>query len=328
MNEHLSQEEIDTLLKGVDSGEIDTKSGRISAGGDAVPYELGSQDLTHGHHLPAINMVNERFARSYEKNISTMLRRPVEVSSEGAKIQRFDDFSGSLKAPSNLNLININQLHGPGLLVIEPEFVLSTVDNYFGGDGRYQLTIEDREFTPTENHVIRLLLDMCFIDLVSAWQPVMPLDFVFLRSEIDPQFAGIVSADEAVVVSTFNVELEGGNGAFHIVIPNSMLESVKELDGDGALTEQNGIDEDWIRAIKDGMKQAVVEIECTMAHTKLALSDVLKLNPGDVIPVDLPELVMVRAAETPIFRGAIGVSNGKNSVQFVTAIERPDYSHD
>ena len=41
---------------------------------------------------------------------------------------------------------------------------------------------------------------------------------------------------------------------------------------------------------------AIVEIDCSMAHTKLTLIDVLKLNPGDVIPVDMPELVTVRAA--------------------------------
>ena len=328
MNEHLSQEEIDTLLKGVDSGEVSTESGRLSAAGEVIPYELGSQDLTHGSHIPAMDMVNERFARRFEKSMSNMIRRSVEVSVEGVQLQKFKDFSGNLKTPANLNLININPLHGSGLFVIEPELVLSTVDNFFGGDGRYQVNMEDREFTPTENHVIQLLLGMSFNDLASAWEPLINLDFVYLRSETDPQFASIVSPDEVVVVTTFSVELDGGNGALHVVMPNSMLDPIKDLDRTGTGAEQNGIDEEWIRALKDGMKQAVVEIDCSMAHTKLALSDVLRLNPGDVIPVDLPELVMVRATKTPIFRGVIGVSNGKNAVQFVMPIERPDYSHD
>jgi flagellar motor switch protein FliM len=328
VNEHLSQEEIDTLLKGVDSGEVSTKSDRLLASGEVIPYELGSQDLTHGSHMPAMDMVSERFARSFEKNISNMLGRSVEVSVEGIKLQKFIDFSCNLKSPANLNLININPLHGTGLFVIEPELVLTTVDNFFGGDGRYQVNMEDREFTPTENRVIQLLVDMSFTDLANAWEPLINLDFVYLRSETDPQFASIVSSDEVVVVTTFSVELDGGNGTLHVVMPNSMLDPIKELDRSSTGAEQNGIDEEWIRALKDGMKQAVVEIDCSMAHTKLALSDVLKLNPGDVIPVDLPELVMVRAMKTPIFRGAIGVSNGKNAVQFAMPIERPDYSHD
>ena len=112
-----------------------------------------------------------------------------------------------------------------------------------------------------------------------------------------------------------------------MVVPNSMLTPVKDLDRADAGMKQEGVDEAWLRALKDGVRQAVVEVDCTMAHTRLALSDVMRLNPGDIIPVDLPELVTVRAARAPVFKGVIGVSNGKNAVQFVMPVERPDYSN-
>ena len=328
MNENLSQEEIDTLLKGVDSGEISTGSGRLHASGEVVPYELGIQDLSVVKHLPALDMVNERFTRSFEKSISSMLRRTVDVSAEGVQIMRFSDFQEKLQIPTSLNLININPLHGAGLFVIEPELVFSTVDNFFGGNGRYQANIEEREFTPTENRVIQLFLDMSFFEFKSAWEPVFDVEFVFVKSEIDPQFSNIVDRDEAVVVSSFKMELEGSSGVFHLVLPNSMLEPIRDLPGSGVNAELDGADEIWVRALKEELKEAVVEIDCAMAHTKLPLSDILNLNPGDVIPVDLPELVTVRAARTPIFRGVLGVSNGRNSVQFVTPVSRPDYTQD
>jgi flagellar motor switch protein FliM len=134
VNEHLSQEEIDTLLKGVDSGEIDTESSLAQASGDVVPYDLASQDLTLGKHLLALNMVNERFTRSFEKNISSMLRRTAEVSAVGVQVMRFSEFQNNLQMPISLNLININPLHGVGLFVIESDLVFSTVDNFFGGN--------------------------------------------------------------------------------------------------------------------------------------------------------------------------------------------------
>lgn len=328
MNENLSQEEIDTLLKGVDSGEISTESSRLSSSGEVVPYELGSHDLSIAKHLPALDMVNERFTRSFEKSISSMLRRTADVSAAGVQVMLFSDFQKKLQIPTSLNLISINPLHGTGLFVIEPELVFSTVDNFFGGNGRYQADIEEREFTPTENRVIQLFLDMSFFEFNNAWEPVLDLEFVFVKSEIDPQFANIVNHDEVVMVSTFRMELEGSSGEFHVVLPNSMLDPIRELTATGINAEQDGFDEMWARVLKEEMKEAVVEIDCSMAHTKLPLSDVLNLNPGDVIPVDLPELVTVRAAKTPIFRGVLGVSNGKNSVQFVAPITRPDYSHD
>jgi len=328
VNENLSQEEIDTLLKGVDSGEVSTESSRLSASGEVVPYELGSQDLSIAKHLPVLDMVNERFTRSFEKSISAMLRRTVDVTSAGVQVMRYSDFQKNLQIPTSLNIVNINPLHGAGLFVIDSELVFSTVDNYFGGNGRYQANIEERAFTPTENRVIQLFLDMSFSEFTNAWEPVFDLEFVFVKSETDPQFANIVDHSAVVVVSTFTMELEGSSGEFHLVLPNSMLEPIRDLDGTGINAEQDGVDEVWVRALKEEMKEAVVEIDCLMAHTKLPLSDVLNLNPGDVIPVDLPELVTVRAARAPIFRGVLGVSNGKNSVQFVAPITRPDYSHD
>lgn len=315
-------------MEGVDSGEISTNSGKLPASGEVVPYELGSQDLSIAKHLPALDMVNERFTRCFEKNISGMLRRAANVTAAGVQVMRFSDFQKNLQIPTSLNLININPLHGAGLFVIEAELVFSTVDNFFGGNGRYQANIEEREFTPTENRVIQLFLDMSFYEFTNAWEPVFDLEFVFVKSETDAQFANIVEPDEVVVVSSFTMELEGSSGEFHLVLPNSMLDPIRDLAGAGINVEQDGVDEVWTRTLKEEMKGAVVEIDCSMAHTKLPLSDVLNLNPGDVIPVDLPEMVTVRAARTPIFRGVLGVSNGKNSVQFVAPITRPDYSHD
>ncbi len=65
-----------------------------------------------------------------------------------------------------------------------------------------------------------------------------------------------------------------------------------------------------------------------MGHTKLTLGEVLNLNDGDVIPIDIPDVVTVRAANVPIFRGVLGNSNGKNAVQFVEPIIRPEYTND
>ena len=58
------------------------------------------------------------------------------------------------------------------------------------------------------------------------------------------------------------------------------------------------------------------------------LTEVMDLKPGDVIPFDLSDLLTVRAAKTPIFKGQFGVSNGKNALRFVEPIIRPDFSQE
>jgi flagellar motor switch protein FliM len=327
VKEQLSKEEIDTLLSSVDSGDVDTTPFDIDPA-DVEPYDLGSQDRITRGRIPTLDIINERFIRSLRVSMFNMIRRETEITATGVKMLKFSEYLGELSMPMSLNLIDINPLRGTGLCVIKPELVFSTVDNFFGGDGRYQTRIEEREFTPTENRVVQLLLDMFFTDMSEAWNPVMELDFKFQSSEVNPQFANIVNPADVVVISSFKVDINNGAGEFDFVMPYSMLEPIREVLDAGIHGEKADVDKRWVNTLKQEMTNVVVGLNSSMAHTKLTIAEVLNLNNGDVIPIEMPDLVTVRAADVPIFRGVLGNSNGKNSVQFVESIARPDYSND
>ncbi len=328
MNDILSQDEIDILLNGVDSGEVDTNADDMPTDGEARSYELGSQDRIIRGRMPTLDMINDRFSRYLRISMYNMLRRTIEVTVVGVSMIKFSEYVRGLFMPTSLNLVNISPLRGTGLFVIDPNLVFATVDNFFGGDGRYHTRIEGREFTPTENRVIQILLDLLFSDLEKSWKPVMELEYKYLNSEINPQFANIVSPTEVIVVQKFKMELEGGGGEFHVVMPYSMLEPIRESLDAGMQSDQAHTDQRWTNSLKEEMKQAIVKIDSTMCHTKMTIADVLNLNEGDVIPIDMPDQVTVRAAKIPIFKGVLGNSNGKNAVQFVSPIVRPDYMND
>ena len=132
MNEHLSQDEIDALLNGVDSGEVNTVPDRL-ADGEAVAYDLGSQDRIIRGRMPTLDMVNERFVRSLRISMFNMLRRSADINIVGVKMVKFSEYVRGLYMPTNLNLIQIKPLRGTGLFVIDPKLVFATVDNFFGG---------------------------------------------------------------------------------------------------------------------------------------------------------------------------------------------------
>lgn len=329
MNEHLSQDEIDTLLNSVDNGDIDTAPvhGEIDPA-DVEVYDFSSQDRIIRGRMPTLDMVNERFIRLIRNSMFNMLHRTIDITTTGVQLIKFSDYVKKLFMPTSLNLVHMNPLRGTALCVIDPNLVFSTVDNFFGGDGRYHTRIEGREFTPTENRVIQILLDHIFSDLSRAWQPVIEIEFKLQGSEINPQFVNIVSPSEVIVVTTFKMDLEGGGGEFHIVIPYSMLEPIRDLLDTGVKNDQEEVDQIWINTMKEEMKQACVQIDSSMAHTRLTLGEILNLNDGDIIPIEIPDLVTVRAGNVPIFRGVLGKSNGKNAIQFVEPVVRPEYSND
>jgi flagellar motor switch protein FliM len=121
------------------------------------------------------------------------------------------------------------------------------------------------------------------------------------------------------------MELEGGGGEFHVVMPYSMLEPIRESLDAGMQSDQANTDCRWTKSLKEELKQAVVDIDSSLCQIKMSIAEVLNLNEGDVIPIDMPDMVTVRAEKIPIFKGTLGNSNGKNAVQYVTPITRPEY---
>jgi len=227
----------------------------------------------------------------------------------------------SLFVPTSLNLVKIKPLRGTALFVIDPKLVFILVDNYFGGEGKFHTKIEGREFTPTEMRVIEMLLGLAFKDLKEAWAPILQVSFDYLNSEVNPQFANIVSPSEVVVVTTFHVELDGGGGDFHVTMPYSMVEPYREILDAGVQSDRSDTDERWVHALREDMKEATVELVTTLLEVTLNLGDVLEIKPGDIIPVDLPENSILKVEDIPIFRGAYGVHEGMNAVKISEAIK-------
>ena len=316
----LSQDEIDALLHGVNSGEVDIEP--PAAPGEARGYDFASQDRIIRGRMPTLEMINERFARLFRIGLFNMMRRTPELTVLGLELQKFNEYTHSLYVPTSLSLIRIKPLRGTALFVFEPKLVFAVVDNFFGGDGRYATKIEGREFTPTEMRVIKLLIRQAFLDLREAWAPVMPLEFEYMQSEVNPHFANIVAPSEIVVVSKFRIELDGGGGDLHVTMPYSMIEPIREQLDAGVQSDRADKDERWSLALREQIKDADVELETELVRTNISLRKLMSLKPGDIIPINMPKTIDLTVDGLPLFRGNFGVNNGHNAVRITEVVRR------
>jgi flagellar motor switch protein FliM len=316
MSDLLSQDEIDALLDGVEGGAVETGGDEPLPRDAVIQYDFTQQDRIVRGRLPTLEMVNDRFARYFRTGVFNVLRKTCEVSVLGVKMVKFAEYVHGLAVPSNLNLVRIKPLRGTALVVMEPRLVFTVIDNFFGGDGRFHARIEGRDFTATENRVIQIMLVELFGAMVEAWAPVLPLEFEYLSSEINPQFANIVSPTETVVVSRFHVELDGGGGEIHLTLPYAMVEPIRTLLDAGVQSDRVDRDDRWSETLHEEILDAEVELTSLLLETQLAIGDFLQLRPGDVIPVQMPDLTTVFAEDVPIFRGRYGQTNGHKAVRF------------
>ena len=315
----LNQDEIDALLHGVDSGAVKTEA--PVAPGEARNYDFSNQVRIVRGRMPTLEMINERFARLFRISLFNLLRRTPEVAVAPVKMLKFSEYVHSLHVPTNLNLVKIMPLRGTGLIVLDPKLVFTTVDNFFGGNGRYA-KIEGREFTATEQRIIHMLLKHVFADLKEAWSHVQRLDIEYVNSEINPHFANIVSPTEIVVITSFHVELDGGGGDIHITMPYAMIEPLRELLDAGVASDRVEHDERWVSALKEEIEDADVELTTLLGRSKLTMRQLMDMKPGDVLPCDFNGRATIMAEDVPIFRGKFGISNGQQAVQIEDRISR------
>ncbi|CAH0534106.1 Flagellar motor switch protein FliM [Vibrio stylophorae] len=322
MSDLLTQDEIDALLHGVD--DVDETETIEESHDGATSFDFSSQDRIVRGRMPTLELINERFARHMRISLFNMLRKTAEVSINGVQMLKFGEYQNTLYVPTSLNMVRFRPLKGTALVTMEARLVFILVENFFGGDGRFHAKIEGREFTPTERRIIQMLLKLVFEDYKEAWSPVMGVEFEYLDSEVNPTMANIVSPTEVIVVSSFHIELDGGGGDFHVVMPYSMVEPIRELLDAGVQSDKMDTDMRWSMALRDEILDVPVSLRAKLLDMDLALRDLMELQAGDIIPIDMPENITVFVEDLPTYHAKMGQRNDHIALKITEKLKRPE----
>jgi flagellar motor switch protein FliM len=316
----LSQEEVDALLKGV-NGDLDEVVPAVDESG-VRPYDLATQERIVRGRMPTLEIINERFARLFRISLFNFLHRTAEVSVGPVRVSKYSEFIRNLVVPTNLNLVHIKPLRGTSLIVFDPNLVFLLVDNMFGGDGRFHTRVEGREFTLTEQRIISRILNIVFETYSKSWEPVFPIEFEYMRSEMNTQFANIATPNEVVVTTTFTIELGPVSGQLHFCTPYSTIEPIRDILTSSLQGETLEMDKRWIRLLKQQIQTAEVELVANIGTADVTFGDLLSMKAGDVIPLDVPEAVTACVDGVPVMECGYGQING----QYALRIQKLIYS--
>ncbi len=309
----LSQEEVDVLLRGV-SGDAEEAQQDADTSGVRT-YNLATQERIVRGRMPTLEIINERFARLFRIGLFNFLRRTAEVSVGPVRVSKYSEFIRNLVVPTNLNLVHCKPLRGTALMVIDPNLVFLMIDNLFGGDGRFHTRVEGRDFTQTEQRIIQRVLEIWFETYRKSWEPVHPLEFEYIRSEMNTQFANIATPNEVVVSTTFTVELGSQSGEMHVCMPYSMIEPIRDLLTSSLQGETLEMDQRWIKLLKQQIQTAEVELVVDLGNIRMTLADVMQMRAGDVISLDIADTLEAKVAGVPVMLCTHGQLNGQYAIR-------------
>ena len=311
----LSQAEIDALLNGDSDSAVEENTSQKGES-DIRPYDPNTQRRMVRERLQALEIINERFARSYRMALFNLLRRSPDITVGAIKIQPYHEFARNLPVPTNLNLIHLKPLRGTALVVFSPSLVFIAVDNLFGGDGRFPTKVEGREFTATEQRVIRRMLALALEGYSEAWKPIYPLDVEYVRSEMQVKFTNITTSPNDIVITTpFQVEIGNLIGEFNIWIPFSMIEPLRETLVNPPLENSSAEDQNWRDTLVKQVQHSELELIANFGEVSMRISRLLALKPGDVLPIEKPDRIIAHVDGVPVLTSQYGTLNGQYALR-------------
>ncbi len=331
MGQILSQEEVDALLKGVVGGEVETESAapaRMDGEGGASKFDFTAQDKVIRGRMPTLDAINDRFARFFRTAISNMLRRMVDVTTVSLDTLKFGNFMRSLPVPSSIHIVHIEPLRGNALVVLETKLVFALVDSFFGGRGKGGMKIEGREFTAIEQKMLQKVVGGVIREWSNAWQPVYELEFSYLRSEMNPQFAGIIPNEDVLIVVQFEVEMEEVTGNLMLCVPYMLIEPIRDrLYASFHSEEKVSVDTNWLNRFKQELMTVPVEITVELGTSSITGRELSSLKTGDVIVLekDVGDALMVKVQGLPKYYAQPGRVKDNMAVEIRRVVEREVY---
>jgi flagellar motor switch protein FliM len=319
-DQQLSQDEVDALLQGV-TGVVDAPPPPPRDG--PPTYNLGAQERIVRSRMYTLEVINERFARHLRGALLNFMRRNADIAVGAVQIQKYGDFMRHLPVPANINLLHMKPLRGTALFVFDPNLVFLVVDNLFGSDGRYHVRVEGRDFTPTEQRIIKRLLDLTLESYGSAWQPLYPLDFEYVRAEMHAKLANIVAPNEVVINTTFQIEFGPIGGALHVCMPYSMIEPIRDLLSN-PLQDEIEVDKRWVKQLTQQMQSADVELTAEFLSMDSTIGQALALKVGDVLPIELPKTVIGKVGGIPVMECSYGTHNDRYALRVEQMIKHQE----
>jgi flagellar motor switch protein FliM len=162
--------------------------------------------------------------------------------------------------------------------------------------------------------------------LSEAFAPLSPVRFKFERLEVNPRFAMISRSSNAAVLVRLRIDMDSRGGELQLMLPYATLEPVRDLLLQQFMGEKFGRDSIWETHLAEELRQTGVALDVVLDEQTMALSDVLRLQVGDQILLNVGPgaPVRLRCGETSLFEGLVGRRNDRLAVRIENVLARDD----
>lgn len=287
MADVMSQEEIDRLLKQIDSGEFDFEEVNNQPTKQAKNYDFARPAKFSKEHLRTLEIIFENYSRLLSTELPVHLRKQCSVDVKNSEVVIYSEFSNALSNPVLLGVVNFEPLKGNVIIEIGANLGFAIIDRLLGGSGT--ALEKNRDFSEIELTILERIFSICVNILREPWKNVVQIEPRLERIETNSQFAQIISPSETIAIITMTVAIGEVEGLMNICLPFECLESVIDKLNTKywySQTQIFGEENPFVDDIQNRIYKACVPVKAVLGQSSISIEDFANIQVGDIIKLD------------------------------------------
>lgn len=286
MGDVLSQEEIDKLLAGLNSGEIDAEDIKENGEKTIKDYDFARPSKFSKEHLRTLEIIFEHYGRLLSTNLPVYLRKNVQIEVMNSEAVTYQEFTNALSNPVLLGVVNFSPLQGNIIVEMSTNLGYAIIDRMLGGKG--EAIDKPRDFSEIELLILERIMVVCVDLLHEPWENVIEITPRLERMETNPQYAQIISPSEMIAIITISIKIGDVEGLMNICLPYITLEDViDKINTKYWYANMQQYEEiSYADVIEVMIRKAQIPIRAVLGETRISVSDFSTLQVGDIIRLD------------------------------------------
>ncbi|MCD7730512.1 MAG: flagellar motor switch protein FliM [Oscillospiraceae bacterium] len=326
MADVLSQSQIDALLnsfssegtKALDEIEEQASEKKIKTYDFKMPKKFTKEQLK------VIDGIFENYSRVLSSYLTGLLRVYCKVEVLQIEEQLYYEFNNALPdyvmmAMINMGITDDDIPETNCILQLSNPISYTMMDRLMGGAGSY--SDRNRDFTEIEVGLMTNVLKKMASLLKEPWGSYIDINPMLTTIETNSRVVQSISPDEVTIIVMLEMEIKDIKNTISICIPAIGLESIMSKFGDKWARTTKKLDPKREKerriSLMDAIKDSELKIDAVLCDTVLDLYDVLTLQPGDVIPLNIPidKNITVKIGDNLWFDGKLGIKNNRKAVK-------------
>lgn len=318
----LEQEEIDALMGGLSSGELDTDDQEAQAAATRN-FDFSKQHYALRRLIPALEAVQSQYADAIKAKLARISASVDSVMANPIIVTSLAELSPRLATPCRIACIAATPMVNPLYLVVDSDLVFDMVNRYFGGSSSLRKTRASDRFSATEMRLSDLICEELVAEIAPAWHSLIDIKAEIKGWESDPRFIDGLEEDETLIATRFTVSFGNSEGSIWLILPWNAIEPVREKFNGAARHSKRENDPQWHSKLREGLEEAELELVAVLAQSRVKLKRALQLKKGDVIAINEPTDIALHIDGIPVMRASFGVHEGHMAAKITETTRTP-----